>query len=185
MNLTDLKKGILVLYNDQPHEIMWSQFVRMQQRKPVMQTKMRNLVTNRVVEYSFKAGETIREAEVNKQTAQYLYADEQGAHFMNSETFETIDLPEELSADKVGYLKEGENVTLKIFQDKPISIELPVKVSLKVKDTPPGVRGDTSSGGTKPATLETGLIVNVPLFIKEGDTIRINTETGQYVERAS
>src|SRR3989344_9698890 len=176
MNLTDVKKGVLVLYNDLPHEVMWSQFMRMQQRKPVMQTKMRNLVTGRVVEYSFKAGETIQEAEVNKQKAQYLYADTSGAHFMNTETFETIDIPKDLSEDKVGYLKEGEEVMLRYFDEKPISIELPVKVELKVKDTPPGLRGDTSSGGNKPATLETGLVVNVQLFVKEGDVIRINTE---------
>ena len=185
MNLTDVKKGVLVLYNDQPHEVMWSQFMRMQQRKPVMQTKMRNLVTGRVVEYSFKAGETIHEAEINKQKAQYLYADDSGAHFMNTETFETIDIPKDLSEDKVGYLKEGEEVMLRYFDEKPISIELLVKVELKVKDTPPGLRGDTSSGGNKPATLETGLVVNVPLFVKEGDVIRINTESGQYTERVT
>lgn len=185
MNLTDLKKGVLVLYNDQPHEILWSQFVRMQQRKPVMQTKMRNLVTNRVVEYSFKAGETIREAEVTKQSAQYLYADELGAHFMNNDTFETVDISKELSEDKVGYLKEGEVVTLRYFNEKPISIELPVKVTLKVTNTPPGLKGDTATGGNKPATLETGLTVQVPLFIKEGDLVKINTETGEYAERAN
>lgn len=185
MNLTDLKKGILVLYNDQPHEILWSQFVRMQQRKPVMQTKMRNLMSGRVVEYSFKAGERVEEAVVAKQAAQYLYADEQGAHFMNNESFETVDIPKEISEDKVGYLKEGETVMLRYFADKPISIELPVKVELKVASTPPGIRGDTSSGGNKPATLETGITINVPLFIKEGDTVRINTDSGEYVERAN
>lgn len=185
MNLTDVKKGALVLYQDQPHEVLWSQFVRMQQRKPVMQTKMRNLMTGRVVEYSFKAGETIEEAEVTKQKAQYLYADEAGAHFMNNETFETVDISKDLSEDKVGYLKDGEEVVLRYFDEKPISIELPVKVELKVKDTPPGIKGDTSSGGNKPATLETGLIVNVPLFVKEGDVVRVNTETGQYSERVT
>ncbi|HLC44223.1 MAG: elongation factor P [Candidatus Doudnabacteria bacterium RIFCSPHIGHO2_01_FULL_50_11] len=185
MNLTDLKKGILVLYNSQPHEIMWSQFVRMQQRKPVMQTKMRNLITGRVVEYSFKSGESIESAEIAKQAAQYLYADEQGAHFMNNDTYETIDLSKDISEDKVGYLREGETVMLRYFDGKPISIELPIKVELKVKDTPPSIRGDTSAGGNKPATLETGLIIQVPLFIKEGDVIRINTERGEYVERAN
>lgn len=184
MNLTDLKKGVLVLYNGQPHEILWSQFVRMQQRKPVMQTKMRNLITGRTVEYSFKSGERAEEAAVSKQAAQYLYADGSGAHFMNNESFETVDLPKDISEDKIGYLKEGETVTLRYFDGAPISIELPVKVELKVVATPPGIKGDTSAGGNKPATLETGLTVNVPLFIKEGDTVRINTESGEYVERA-
>ena len=185
MNLTDVKKGALVLYQDQPHEVLWSQFMRMQQRKPVMQTKMRNLITGRVVEYSFKAGESIEEAEVTKQKAQYLYTDDTGAHFMNNETFETVDIPKNLSEDKIGYLKDGDEVILRYFDEKPISLELPVKVELKVKDTPPGIKGDTSSGGNKPATLETGLIVNVPLFVKEGDVIRINTETGEYAERVT
>lgn len=186
MDFSDLKtKGVIVLYNGQPHEVIWSQFVRMQQRKPVIQTKMRNLITGRVVEYSFKSGEKIEGADITKQTAQYLYADSSGAHFMNVDTYEQINLPKELSADKTGYLKEGENVTLKYFDDKPISIELPIKVDLKVTDTPPGIKGDTSAGGSKPATLETDLVVNVPLFIKTGDVVRINTETGQYVERAS
>jgi elongation factor P len=185
MNITDVKKGALVLYQDQPHEVLWSQFMRMQQRKPVMQTKMRNLITGRVVEYSFKAGESIEEAEVTKQKAQYLYTDDTGAHFMNNETFETVDIPKNLSEDKIGYLKDGDEVILRYFDEKPISLELPVKVELKVKDTPPGIKGDTSSGGNKPATLETGLIVNVPLFVKEGDVIRINTETGEYAERVT
>lgn len=184
MDLTELKKGVLVLYNGHPHEVLWSQFVRMQQRKPVMQTKLRNLITGKVLDYSFKSGERIEGAEVAKQTAQYQYADSEGAHFMNVDSYEQIDLPKAISDDKVGYLKEGENVTLKIFDGRPISIELPIKVELKVTDTPPGLKGDTATGGNKPATLETGLTVQVPLFIKQGDTIRINTDSGQYVERA-
>lgn len=184
MEFNDLKKGAIILFNAQPHEIMWSQFLRMQQRKPVMQVKMRNLVSGKTVEYSFKSGERVIEADITKQKAQFLYADGEGAHFMNQETFETITIPKDLSEDKVGYLREGEEVSLKFFNDAPMSIEVPVKVNLKVTSTPPGIKGDTATGGTKPATLETGLIVNVPLFIKEGDMIRVNTETGQYVERA-
>lgn len=184
MEFNDLKKGAIIIFNDQPHEIMWSQFLRMQQRKPVMQVKMRNLVTHKTVEYSFKSGERIEEADITKEKAQFLYADGSGAHFMNQETFETITIAKDFSADKIGYLKEGEEVILKIFRDSPMSIELPIKVNLKVINTPPGVKGDTATGGTKQATLETGLIVNVPLFIKEEEIIRVNTETGEYVERA-
>lgn len=185
MEFSDLKKGAIILFNSQPHEIMWSQFVRMQQRKPVMQVKMRNLLTSKVVEYSFKSGERVEAADITKQKAQFLYADQEGAHFMTEDSYETVPIPKEFSDDKIGYLKEGETVTLQFFEDKPINIELPVKVNLKVTSTPPGIRGDTATGGTKPATLETGLVVNVPLFIKEGDIIRINTETGEYVERVN
>jgi elongation factor P len=184
MEFSDLKKGAIIVFNDQPHEIMWSQFMRMQQRKPVMQVKMRNLMTSKVVEYSFKSGERVDAADIVKQKAQYLYNDIEGAHFMNTDTFETVTISKELSADKVGYLKESEEATIRYFNDQPISIELPIKVDLKVTSTPPGIRGDTATGGTKPATLETGLVVNVPLFIKEGEKIRINTDTGEYVERA-
>lgn len=182
---SDLKKGAIILFNEEPHEITWSSFLRMQQRKPVMQVKMRNLLTGKVVEYSFKSGERVERADISKHQAQYLYADGEGTHFMTQDTFETVVIPKEISRDKVGYLKEGETVTIQYFDQIPISIELPVKVALKVTNTPPGIRGDTATGGTKPATLETGLVVNVPLFIKEGDVVKINTETGEYVERVN
>lgn len=185
LDFSELKKGTIITWNSQPHEIMWSQFVRMQQRKPVMQVKMRNLATGKVVEYSFKSGERIEGADMIKHKAQYLYHDQEGAHFMDQDTFETITIPRELSEDRIWYLKEGAEVSLLFFAEKPISIDLPIKVALKVTSTPPGIRGDTATGGSKPATMETGLVVNVPLFIKEGEMVRINTETGQYVERVN
>lgn len=184
MEFSDLKKGAIIIWGGAPHEIMWSQFVRMQQRKPVMQMKMRNLLTGKVVEYSAKSGESFERADITKQKVQFLYADREGAHFMTSETFETVDISPDLSAEKIGYLKEGTEVNLVYFDDKPISVELPIKVDLEVKSTPPGTRGDTATGGSKPATLETGITVNVPLFINEGDRVRVNTETGEYAERA-
>lgn len=185
LEFSELKKGAILVWNSEPHEIMWSNFMRMQQRKPVMQVKMRNLITGKVVEYSFKSGERVEGADIEMKKTQYLYADDEGAHFMDQESYETIILPKEISEDKVGYLKEGEEAVLKIFAGRPISIELPIKIDLKVVSTPPGIKGDTATGGTKPATLETGITVNVPLFIKEGDKVRINTETGQYAERAN
>ncbi|KKW22135.1 MAG: Elongation factor P [Parcubacteria group bacterium GW2011_GWA2_51_12] len=185
IDFSEIKKGVIIVWNSEPHEIMTSQFVRMQQRRPVMQTKMRNLSTGKVVEYSFKSGERVEGAEIIKHKAQYLYHDDQGAHFMDQETFDTITISKELSEDKVGYLKEGEPADLLFFNDKPLSIELPIKVALKVVSTPPGIKGDTATGGSKPATLETGLVVNVPLFIKEGDAIKVNTQTGEYAERTT
>ena len=185
LDFSELKKGAVLVFNRQPHEIMHAQFVRMQQRKPVMQMKMRNLITGKVVEYSAKSGESFERADITKQKAQFLYADHTGAHFMNQETFETIDISKELSSDKVGFLKEGTDVNLVYFDERPISIDLPIKVDLEVTSTPPGIKGDTATGGTKPATVETGITVNVPLFIKEGDRIRVNTTTGEYVERAN
>jgi len=104
---------------------------------------------------------------------------------MTQDTFETIVIPTEISGDKIPYLKEGEIVTVQYFEGNPINVALPIKVELRVVSTPPGIKGDTATGGSKPATLATGLVIHVPLFIKEGDIIRINTETGQYVERVN
>lgn len=185
MEFSGLKKGAIILFNDQPHEILWSQFMRMQQRKPVMQVKMRNLITGKVVEYSFKSGERIETADIAKQKAQFLYKDQSGTHFLDQTTYETVDLPKDLTENIEGYLKESMEVEIIKFENRPISVELPIKIALKVISTPPGIRGDTATGGTKPATLETGLVVNVPLFVKEGETIRVNTETGEYVERVN
>ena len=186
MNFSDLKTpGVIVMYHDQPHQVIWSSFVRKQQRQPVIQTKLRNLISGKVLEYSFKSSEPIESADITKQKAQYLYFDESGANFMNSETFETVTLPKSISEDKTGYLKEGQEIVLIYYGENPISIELPAKVDLRVIDAPPSTKGNTSSGGNKPATLETGLVVPVPLFINIGDIVRINTSSGLYTERVS
>jgi elongation factor P len=159
--------------------------MRTAQRKPVIQAKLRNLMTGKVMEYSFKYGEKIDEADVTKRKCQYLYADEEGAHFMDPESFETILVPRVIVEDQIKFLKEGTDTLIMFFEDRPIALDLPIKMELKVTETAPGVKGDTATGGTKPATLETGYVVNVPLFIKEGDLVRVNTASGEYVERAS
>jgi len=186
LDFSDLKgTGQIIKYNGEPYQIIWSNFMRTAQRKPVIQTKMRNLMTGKVMEYSFKYGEKIDEADVVKRKCQFLYADDEGAHFMNPETFETVLVPKILADEQIKFLKEGTDTTIMFFEERPIALDLPVKMDLKVIETAPGIKGDTATGGTKPATLETGYVVNVPLFIKEGDTIRVSTQTGDYVERAS
>jgi elongation factor P len=186
LDFSDLKStGQIIKYNNEPYQIIWSNFMRTAQRKPVIQAKLRNLMTGKVMEYSFKYGEKVEEADVTKKKCQYLYADGEGAHFMNPESFETIVVPKLIVEDQIKFLKEGSDTTIMLFEDRPIALDLPIKIDLKVIETSPGVRGDTATGGTKPATLETGHVVNVPLFIKEGDTVRVNTSSGEYVERAS
>jgi elongation factor P len=186
LDFSDLKgTGQILKYNGDPYQIIWSNFMRTAQRKPVIQTKMRNLITGKVMEYSFKYGEKIEGAEVNKRKMQYLYSDDSGASFMDPESFETIVLPKELVADQIKFLKDGTDTTVMFFEDKAIGLDLPIKMELKVTETAPGVKGDSATGGTKSATLETGHVVNVPLFIKEGDVIRVDTRNGAYVERAS
>jgi elongation factor P len=186
LDFSDLKgTGQIIKYNGDPYQIIWSNFMRTAQRKPVIQAKLRNLITGKVMEYSFKYGEKIDEADVARRKAQFLYNDDEGSHFMDPESFENIMLPKELVADQMYFLKEGTENMVVFFEDKPIALDLPVKIELKVTETAPGIKGDTATGGTKPATLETGYVVNVPLFIKEGDVVRVNTASGEYVERAS
>ena len=150
-----------------------------------MQAKLRNVITGKVMEYSFKFGERLEEADVTREKANFLYADAEGTHFMNNETFETVDMPKEVTAEQEPYLKEGTDVQILRFNGKPVSIELPIKIDLKVTEAPPNVVGNSGGSVTKPVTLETGLVVNAPMFIKEGDTLRIDTRTGEYVERAN
>lgn len=185
MDLNDMKLGTIVLMNDQPFQVIWSNRMRTAQRKPVMQTKLRNVITGKVIEYSFKFGERIDEADVTREKASFLYADDAGTHFMNSQTFETVDMQKEVTLDQEKFLKEAMEVQILRFNNKPVSIELPIKIDLKVTEAPPSVVGNSGGNVTKPVTLETGLVVNAPMFIKEGDVIRIDTRTAEYVERAN
>lgn len=171
--------------DNQPYQVVWSNFMRTAQRKPVMQTKLKNIINGKVIEYSFKFGEKIAEADVSRERASFLYADDSGTHFMNQETFETIDFPKDETIEQEKYLKEGMEVTVLKYNGNPVSIELPIKVDLKVTEAPPAITGNSAGSVTKPVTLETGLVVQTPMFIKEGDMIRIDTRTGDYVERAN
>ncbi len=180
-----MKIGTIILWENQPVQIIWSNRMRTAQRKPVMQTKMRNVITGKVYEYSFKFGESIEEADVIREKGNFLYADADGTHFMNPETFETVDIAKDVTEEQEKYLKEGMPVSILRFNDKPVSIELPIKVELKVTEAPPDTKGNSGGNVTKPVTLETGLVVNAPMFIKEGETIRISTVTGDYVERVN
>lgn len=185
MDISDLKLGTILMYNKEPWQIIWSNRMRTAQRKPVMQTKLRNIITGKVIEYSFKFGEKVDEADVTREKANFLYADQDGTHFMNNETFETVDMPKEITADQEQFLKEGFEVQIVRFNGKPVSVELPIKVDLKVVEAPPDVKGNSGGNITKPVKMETGLMVDAPMFIKEGDSLRIDTRTGEYVERAS
>jgi elongation factor P len=185
MDLNDMKLGTIVLMNNQPFQVIWSNRMRTAQRKPVMQTKLRNVITGKVMEYSFKFGERIEEADVSREKASFLYADDSGTHFMNSETFETVDFAKDITLDQEVFLKEGLEVQILRFNGKPVSVELPIKIDLKVTESPPGVVGNSGGNVTKKIVLETGLQVNAPMFIKEGDVVRVDTRDGEYVERVA
>lgn len=182
-SLNSIKIGLTILFDGEPYQVLTANFVRMQQRKPVMQTKLRNLISSKVLEYSFKAGEKVEEADLSKRKADYLYSDAMGIYFMDTESYEQISIQAAVLSEKSQLLKEGTQVDLLYFNDNPITVSLPPKIDLKVISAPPSIKGDSAGNITKGVTLETGLVINVPLFVKEGDVVRINTDTMDYVER--
>lgn len=151
----------------------------------LVRLKMRNLLTQAVFEKTFKAGEKFKEADLHLAAATYLYTDGEGSHFLDQESFETLTLPEEMAGDALEFLIEGAALQVHMYNGNPIGLQLPVFVELDVAYTEPGVRGDTSSGSvTKPAKLETGLEIKVPLFIKQGEKVKVSTETREFAGRA-
>ena len=182
--LNDIKKGLNIIWQGEPYIILEANFVRMQQRKPVVQSKFKSLITGKVIEYSFKPGDKVETADMQRSKANYMYKDESAAFFMNNKTYEQFDIPLEQFGDKINYLKESTDCDILYFQDKPVNVNIPIKVKLKVESAPPGVKGDSSSNVTKQITLETGVVINAPLFINQGDEIIVNTDTGEYAERA-
>lgn len=180
---TDLKKGTVIQLDGQPFRVMeYSQKV-MGRGGSIVNVKLKNLVTGAVIPKTFKGQEKIEPAEVSNRTVQYLYADGEGFHFMDPESFEQFQLPTEDMEDAGDYLKEGDEVQLQFFGDKVINVELPKSLYLLVTYTEDVVKGDTTSNVLKDATLETGKVVKVPSFIKTGDVLKVDTRDGSYIER--
>jgi elongation factor P len=182
--ITDLKPGRAIQINGEPYIVVSSVFGRKSQSKANMQCKLKNLKTGAFISQNFQGSEKIEEADVGYRRVQYLYSNAGQYTFMDTENYEQFELSAETLGDAVGYLIEGGDVDALVFEGNPIGIKLKATVELKVVETMPGVRGDTATGGNKPAKLESGISVNVPLFIKEGDTVKVNTETGEYMSRA-
>ena len=184
LDMNDVRIGTLIKIAEQPYICLWSDFMRTAQRKPVRRTKLKNLITGGVLEQTYKHGDKIEEADVARTKASFLYADDAGLHFMDGTSFEQYALPLDTSDYAKPYLKDGQEYTLVTFEGRPITVELPKKIEMTVSQTSEGVRGNTAQGSvTKEAVLENGTTAQVPLFIKQGDVIRINTESGEYVER--
>ena len=181
---TDLKKGVQFIYEGQPWEVLEAEAMKMAQRRPVIQSKIKNLIDGRVQEKNFQQGDMFDEADLQKKEIKFLYQSK-GQYF-----FCEIDDPSKrffFTADQIGnqakFLRPNEIVTGILFEDKIITFKLPIKVELKIKESAPGVKGDRAQGGTKEAILESGAVIQVPLFVEEGDTIEVNTETETYVKR--
>ena len=152
--------------------------------RAIYQTTFKNLLSAKIVNKRYSPADTVEKADLESKKVQYLYQDHQGFHFMNMATYETITIGTEMVGSGKDYLKENLEVELLYYEHRLVTIELPVSVALKIKESAPGVKGDTSGRAMKPATLETGLVVNVPLFINEGETILVDTRTGEYLGRA-
>ncbi len=183
INTGDLKRGISIQLDNALWTILEFQHIKIGRGSAQVRIKMRNLRTGSIVEKTFQAGERFQRAILERRTVQFLYESEGLYHFMDTESYEQT----ALNADQVGgaksYLKDGTNVELLTHDDSPLGIELPPNVELRVTYTEPGFKGDTATGGTKPATLETGMTVQVPLFVKTDDVIRVDTRTDSYIER--
>ncbi len=174
----------IINYNNEPYEVLSAHIFRMQQRKPVNQTKLRHLISGKVTEISFHQNESVTEADIGKMQAQYLYTNRGESWFAEEGNPKNrFSFPESSVHDKVQWLTPNSIVDILTYEEKPMTVTIPVKVDLEVKDAPPAVKGNTVSGGNKLAILSTGAKVNVPLFINSGDIIRINTDSGDYTER--
>ncbi|PKB78958.1 MAG: elongation factor P [SAR202 cluster bacterium Io17-Chloro-G9] len=186
INFSDLSRGLVIELDGQPWQVMDYERHKMQQRAPVTRIKLKNLMTGSVVERTFQRYDTaFSVADMDNRPSQYLYTDGDFFHFLDQETFDQYELTKEILGDSLNYLKEQMIIDLVFYNGSAISVNLPTHVELEVKDTPPAFRGDTAQGGNKPATLETGLRVTVPMFITPGTVVRVDTRNGEYTERVS
>lgn len=184
LGLSDIRKGKIVVLDGEPYVVVSAEFLRKQQRKPVVRSVLKHLRTGAAREHSFQQSDKVPEADVERKQCQFIYRDGERFVFMDEGTYEQFELGEEVVGDAARFLLEGQTVEIVAFEGNPVSVILPIKVDRKVIEAAPGVRGDTSSNVTKEVTIEGNVRVRAPLFINEGDVIRIDTRSGDYVERA-
>ena len=180
----DLRRGLTIELDGNLYSIVDWEHVKVGRGGAVVRLKLRDVRAGHIIERTWPAGSKFQRARVERQQAQFLYADGDIYHFMNKETYDQIAMNRDRLGDAALYLKENDDCQVLTYGDEAISVELPAAVVLAVAETEPWVRGDTAQGGTKPARLETGLTVNVPLFVNRGDKIKVDTRSGQYLERA-
>ncbi len=183
LSITNLKKGVVFQWEGEPFRVVDYNQKVMGRGGSIVNVRIKSLLDGKVLEKTFKGNEQLETADVSTQGVQYLYNDGTTFFFMNEETFNQFEVSSDLVGDSAGYLKEGDTVSLQFFNDQPINVELPKNVPLKVTYTEDAVKGDTSSSITKEATLETGITIRVPAFIKQDDLISVDTATGTYRER--
>lgn len=181
----DVRPGMALDLDDGIFQIVDYQHVKPGKGKAFVRMKLKNVETGAVVDRTFRAGENVQQAIIDRRSHQLLYRDGDGFHFMDGETFSQIQLSSEDVGDAASFLKDGESADLAMYEGRPIGINLPTSVELEVTEAEPGVKGDRVSGATKPVTTETGLVVHVPLFVDQGDRIKVDTRNGEYMTRIS
>ena len=180
----DLRKGMAIELDGEPYLVVDYERSKMQQRAPTMRIRFREIRSGRVLDRSFSGYDVkLTPADVDRRSAQYIYDEDDLCYFMDTSSYEQFPLSKSQIADELDYLIEEMTVDLVFYKDNPIAIDLPITVDLKVVDSPPGLKGDTATGATKPATLQTGLLIQVPLFVNEGETVKVDTRSGSYLSR--
>lgn len=179
----DLRKGTKILWRNEPYMVVDYQHVKPGKGGAFMRTKMKNLVNGLIYEETFRSEEKFPTPDLENRNMLFLYQQDGNYEFLDQENFDQVSLSKNQIEEVIPYLKEQTIYNVLYFNDKPISVNPPLFMELEITDTPPGVKGDTAQGGTKPATLETGLVLHIPLFVNQGDIIKVDTRDGKYIER--
>lgn len=183
IGVQELRRGVTVELDGEIYRVLEYDHYKPGRGTAVIRTKLRNLRTGATINRNFISGDRVQDIRLDHHTVQYMFTDGELYHFMDTETFEQPALPADVLEDVIPYLKEGTTLEMETYQGEPIGMELPITVDLEVVDAPPGFAGDTATGATKEVTLETGLKLQVPLFVNAGDTVRVDTRTGEYLTR--
>lgn len=183
IGINQVKPGVTIEIDGVPYLTLNYHHIKMAQMARV-KIKLRNMRTGAITERSFNVNEKVERAQIDRKQMQYLYHDENLYHFMDNETFEQVAIPKNNLGEAVSYLLDGATVTILFYGKESLGVDLPTSLVMKVVDTPPGFKGDTASGGSKPAKLESGITVQVPFFVNVGDRVKVDTRSGEYVERA-
>lgn len=183
ISTNDFHTGVTIEFDGDIFTVLEFQHVKPGKGQAFVRSKLKNLRTGSIVDKTFRAGEKVQKAHMERKEMEYLYRDGDDFHVMDMETYEQITLTAAQIGDGVKYMKENDRLNVVVHNEEVLGVEVPITVFLKITEAEPGIKGDTASGATKPATVETGLVVQVPLFINEGDTIKIDTRTGYYIER--
>jgi elongation factor P len=183
ISTNDFHTGVTIEFDGDIFTVLEFQHVKPGKGQAFVRSKLKNLRTGSIVDKTFRAGEKVQKAHMERKEMEYLYRDGDDFHVMDMESYEQITLTAAQIGDGVKYMKENDRLNVVVHNEEVLGVEVPITVFLKITEAEPGIKGDTASGATKPATVETGLVVQVPLFINEGDTIKIDTRTGYYIER--